>query len=130
MDRVRLLEQGVKALLVQVLATRMGIPRRACCALIGASPSLVGRAIRLRRNLPVEIAERAVGLGHLIEQVDRIMRESGSADACVAGPWFASWCVRPNQALGHRRPADLLLTAGGRAVVGRLLAQMPTEAYG
>ena len=132
-DRAYLLERGVKALLVDLLATRMGLSRRACCTMIGASPSSVGKAIRLKRNLPMEIAERAVGVALLIEQVDRIVRESGREDVresgrFSAGPWFAAWCARPCRTLGHRKPADLLRTGDGRAAVAQLLAQMQSGA--
>jgi len=132
MDRVSLLELGVKAYLIEVLAKRMGISRRACCTMIGASPSTVGKAIKLKRNLPLELAERALGVALLIEQVDRIVRESGRekvVDTFDAGRWFASWCARPCPAIGHRRPANLLLTANGRGVVGQLLAQLQSGAY-
>ena len=61
MERVRLLVQGVKPLLVQVLAPGMGIAWTACCQLIGRSPSSVDRAIKHNGNVPVEIAERAGG---------------------------------------------------------------------
>jgi len=132
MDRVYLLERGVKAYLIEVLAKRMGISRRACCAMIGASPSSVAKAIRLKRNLPLVLAERAVGVALLIEQVDRIVRESGreaAFESFDAGRWFSRWCARPCRALGNRRPAELLLTADGRAVVAQLLSQMQSAAY-
>jgi len=134
MDRVSLLERGVKAYLVEVLAKRMGISRRACCTMIGASPSSVGRAIRLKRNLTTDLAERAVGVALLIEQVDRIVRESGREDVRAvggfsAGRWFATWAAGPHPALGGRPPVELLLTADGRAVVAQLVEQMQSRAY-
>ena len=77
-------------------------------------------------------AEREVALGvaQLIDQVERIVQESGDPEGFDAGQWVAQFLNAPSPALGGLRPGDFMHTSDGRAVVATLIAQMQSGAFG
>ena len=56
------------------------------------------------------------------------MRESGGPAHFDCARWVMTWLGQPLPALGGRRPAELMGTAEGRALVSDLLAQQQSGA--
>lgn len=79
--------------------------------------------------VPIHPAPFSGNLDALIAQVQRIVDESGSTLDFDARSWTLSWLARPVPALGWRRPCELLNSAEGWQLIGRLIAQMQSGAY-
>lgn len=69
------------------------------------------------------------GIANLISQVQTMIKESGRPQGFNAAEWVAQWIDRPLPALGGQRPAELMGTAEGRALVSEIVARMQTGAY-
>ena len=65
----------------------------------------------------------------LIQQVERLLRESGHSEPFDAAAWVDRWLRRPNHALGGDAPELYLHTAGGEAVLSRLIGAMAASSY-
>ena len=73
---------------------------------------------------------RARGIARLIGQVQTMVSESGNPEGFNAAEWVARWIDRPLPALGGQRPAELMETPDGQALVSNIVARMQTGAYG
>ena len=72
---------------------------------------------------------RALGMASLIEQVRTMIEESGNPEGFDAAAWVARWLERPLPALGGQKPAELMDTPDGRALVHNIVARMQSGAY-
>lgn len=129
LDRVELVRDGVPAELLTYLADAMGVSRERLYQMIGLPRSTGDRKLREGQRLDADQGERVLGLARLVGLVERIVAESGDAEAFDAARWLAAWLDEPVPALGGRRPGEILDTAEGRALVSRLLMQMQAGAY-
>jgi putative toxin-antitoxin system antitoxin component (TIGR02293 family) len=128
-ERSQVIEAGVPAALLTRLADKLSISKERLCATLGVSRATVDRALKAHRNLSSADSEHVVGLARLIGQVEQIVQESGNPEGFDAGLWVAEFIEAENPALGGRRPAELMRTSDGRAVVSTLIAQMQSGAY-
>jgi uncharacterized protein (DUF2384 family) len=55
--------------------------------------------------------------------------ESGNPAGFDAAKWVTRWIDRPLPALGGQRPAELIATPDGRALVSDIVARMQTGTY-
>lgn len=76
-----------------------------------------------------EEAGAAIWLAELVDQVKRIVDESGRSPDFDASRWVANWVDSRVPALGGQRPIELMRTPEGRALVAGLLAMMQSGAY-
>ena len=72
---------------------------------------------------------RVLGMARLVGQVQPMVQESGQPEGFDAAAWVARWIDRPVPALGGLRPAELLDTAEGQAIVANVLSRAQTGAY-
>ncbi|MFO1424697.1 MAG: antitoxin Xre/MbcA/ParS toxin-binding domain-containing protein, partial [Candidatus Competibacteraceae bacterium] len=79
--------------------------------------------IRQHERLSPEHSERVVGLERLIGQVQAMIEDSDATSDFDVGRWVGQWLDCPVSALGGAKPADLMDTLQGQALVSRLLAQ-------
>lgn len=70
-----------------------------------------------------------VGMDSLIAQVQTMVEESGNPERFDAATWLARWMDRPLPALGGKRPAELMDTPEGRALVSNIIACMQSGSY-
>lgn len=85
--------------------------------------STMDHKIRQHERLSPEHSERVVGLERLIGQVQAMVEGSEAAPDFDACRWVGQWLDRPVPALGGAKPADVMDTLQGQALVSRLLAQ-------
>lgn len=128
-ERVRLVKTGVPAGAVDALAKRMAIPKERLVATLGLARATVDRKVRENRPLSSDDSSRIVGLARLVGQVQALVEESGEARNFDAAAWLARWLEQPLAALGGERPADLMDTAEGQALVSDLIARIQSGAY-
>jgi uncharacterized protein (DUF2384 family) len=76
-----------------------------------------------------ESKARAKVIERLTDQVEQMVRESGRPEGFNAEALLLDWLEHPVPALGNRRPAELLDTAGGEQCVAQILSRMRSGAY-
>ncbi|MCS5692249.1 MbcA/ParS/Xre antitoxin family protein [Cyanobium sp. FGCU-6] len=86
--------------------------------------------------LPADAAAAAVGVPddaaareRLIQQVERLLRESGNTEPFDAAAWVDRWLRRPNHALGGATPELYLHAPAGEAVIAGLIGAMAAGSY-
>lgn len=72
---------------------------------------------------------RASGIASLIAQVQTMVEDSGNPEGFDAAKWVGRWIDRALPALGGQRPAELMDTPDGRALVSNIVACMQSGAY-
>jgi putative toxin-antitoxin system antitoxin component (TIGR02293 family) len=128
-QRVQVIKQGLPATVPGAIAERMGISKDRLYLTLGLPRATVERKVRESKPLSPEESSRVLGMGRLVGQVQRMVEESGRPDGFDAGAWVARWMERPVPALGGRRPAELMDTAEGQALVANVLARAQSGAY-
>jgi putative toxin-antitoxin system antitoxin component (TIGR02293 family) len=132
LERIRLVKEGVPARWFSRAAERMAMPKDKLYRMMGVPKATLTRKERLNQRLDPGEGERALAALALFGQVEAIVAESGRPDGINGfdgADWTARWLERPHAALGGRRPADLMDTADGRALVSDLLARSQSGAY-
>jgi len=129
LQRSEIVEGGVPALLLTRLATALQVSQERLYSTIGVSRATANRAIRAEGALNAADSEHAMGLARLVGQVEQIVQESGDPEGFDAGKWVAEFLGSEQASLGGRRPAELMRTSDGRAVVATLVNQMQSGAY-
>jgi len=72
---------------------------------------------------------RASGIASLVAQVQAMVEQSGNPEGFDAAKWVGRWIDRPLPALGGQRPAELMDTPDGRALVSNIVAGMQSGTY-
>lgn len=128
-ERIELVKEGVPASLLVLISEDMAITKDRLYATIGLARATVNRKVREEKVLNQDESERVLGIARLVGQVSTVVKESGNPEGFDAAKWVAAWLDRPQQALGGKRPAELMDTADGRSIVSDLVARMQSGAY-
>jgi hypothetical protein len=72
---------------------------------------------------------RRAGVDALLDQVERMVSESGNADNFNAADWLSRWLATPLPALGGARPVEYMGTVEGQERISNLLAMTQSGAY-
>ena len=128
-ERSEIVEAGVPARLLVRLADALAMSKERLYQTIGVSRATVDRKLKTDTTLSTADSEHAMGLARLVGQVEQLVQESGDSAGFDGGHWVAEFLNAPSPALGGRRPAELMRTSDGRAVVATLVSQMQTGAY-
>lgn len=132
MERIVWIKEGVAAREVEGVARRMGVSKERLMSTLGLARATVDRKVREHKPLSPDESSRLLGVAHLVGQVQAMVAESGRQDDeedFDAAQWTARWLDRPLPALDGRRPAELMDTAEGQALVSNLLARAHSGAY-
>ncbi|HVL56424.1 MAG TPA: antitoxin Xre-like helix-turn-helix domain-containing protein [Burkholderiaceae bacterium] len=129
MERVSLIKQGVPANVVEILAKRMSLPKEKLAGTLGLARATIDRKARENKPLSADESSRVVGMARLVGQVQSMVEESGNPAGFDAAAWVARWIEQPLPALGGRRPAELMDTAEGQALVADLVARFRSGTY-
>ena len=128
-ERVAIVKEGVPSHFVLVISRNMSIPKDRLYSTIGVARATMNRKVRDKKVLNPDESERVLGIARLVGQVESIVAESGSPKGFDAAKWTAAWLEESQPALGGQRPAQLMDTAEGRAIVSDLIARMQSGAY-
>ena len=129
MHRVQMIKRGLPASVPGDVAQRMGISKERLFATLGLPRATVERKLRQQQLLSPDESARVLGMARLVGQVQRMVEESGRPEGFDAAAWLARWIERPVPALGGLKPAELLDTAEGQAIVANVLSRAQTGAY-
>jgi len=128
-DRIRLIKRGISADVLEQMAKDMSIPNARLAETLGVARATIDREARNQKVLSPDEGSRVLGMASLIGQVHTMICESGDPAGFKAAEWVARWIDRPLPALGGLKPAELMDTFDGQALVSSMVARMQSGAY-
>lgn len=128
-EYVGLVKHGVPPLLIELVAGEMGVSKDKLLAILGLPRATIQRKAKANQFLSAEESSRVLGISRLIGQTQAMVETSRNPDGFDAAIWVAQWLDQPLPALGGRRPAELMDTAEGQAIVSNLLSHAQSGAY-
>ena len=129
LSRVAAIKKGIRPEFVDEIASEMRISKERLLPALGLSVATVNRKKSDAKPLSREESERVLGVARLVGQVEAMVEQSGDPAGFNAAQWVARWLEEPLPALGGRRPADLIDTSEGLAIVSNLLARAQGGTY-
>jgi len=131
MEIVELERQGVRGSFIKDLSREMDIPASRMFGILGVPKATAEKKAASGERVSGSGGQAALGLARLIGIAHRIVASSTAPEArdFDAAKWLGQWIERPQPALAGRRPADLIDTPTGLAVVARLLGSIESGAY-
>jgi len=127
--QVGLVKQGVAPKVIDGLAAGMNVSRDKLLDTLGLKRETIRRRTLKDEALSTEESSRVLGISRLIGQVQAIVEVSGNPEGFDAAAWVGNWLDRPLPALGGQRPAELMDTAEGQAVVANMILRSQSGAY-
>lgn len=129
LERVRRVRAGVKLRDAMQVQQRLDMPKSRFYSILGLPEATMKRKEKGDARLSPEQTERVLGVARLIGEVERMVAESGKPEGFDAGAWVADWLEQPVPALGGQKPAELMDTLSGQALVLDVVARMQSGAY-
>ena len=122
---------GVASVFVKDLASELRIPSQRMFAILGVPKATAEKKIAAGELLAGSGGRAALGIARLLGMAQAMVDGSTAAAAADfdTGRWLGEWLERPQPALGGRKPAELVDTPTGLAVVTRLLGAIESGAY-
>jgi putative toxin-antitoxin system antitoxin component (TIGR02293 family) len=128
LERIDMIKRGVLAAdAKRLFALTLG--QGAALQALNLSPATVNKKAKQGAALSPEESERVIGCARLVGQLEAMIEESGDPAGFDAPAWMASWLTEPLPAFGGIRPADLMDTMEGQALVSSALAKLQSGAY-
>lgn len=131
LDLVEIERCGVAGEFVTDLSRRMEVPSARVFSMLRIPKATATRKLSEGGVLDGRAGQAVLGMVKLLGIAQEIVRDS-KAEAAVnfdAVRWLGQWIEHPQAALDGRKPADLLDTPTGVAIVARLLGAMRSGAY-
>ncbi|GAB0118898.1 antitoxin Xre/MbcA/ParS toxin-binding domain-containing protein [Acidisoma sp. 7E03] len=125
--RIAAARAGLGAADAKALLDDLGISQDTGLRALSLPIATVNKKAKAGEKLAPDESERVLGLGRMIGQVEAMLGDQ--TDSFDAHAWLGRWLLEPLPALGHRRPAELLDTMEGQALVSQALAQIEGGAY-
>lgn len=130
-DMVALERKGVPGAMVKSLAEKLSLTTVRFAQIIGAPKATLERKAANGTLITGGSAYAALGTIKLINTVQAMLDDSTHPDAkkLDAAKWLGQWIEQPQPALGGQKPADMMDTPTGMAMVGRVLGAITSGAY-
>lgn len=114
--------EGMDAAQLRLLLGQANLTAEKAAPLLGVSRVTLQRYFARDRKLqiPQQVAARALRLRQVVDQAEAVL---GSREAATA------WLNEEQQALGHRRPLEIMSTEHGSAAVEQLLGRIEYGIY-
>lgn len=129
LERISLIRKGIPASNVKRLFTDLRIGQGVGFKVLNLSTATVNKKAKQGGVLSRDESERVIGLAKLVGQLEAMVQESGDPTDFDARAWMARWLTEPLPAFGGARPADLVDTMEGQALVSSALAKLQSGAY-
>lgn len=131
MELVETEMKGVDGMFVKDLTKRMSIPAVRMYSILGVPKATAEKKVAGREVIAGVGGRAALGLTRLLSIAEDIVANSKAAEAkgFDTAKWLGQWIERPQPALGGRKPADLIGTPTGLAMVERVLGAIESGAY-
>lgn len=131
MELVEVERHGVKGRFVKDFSKRIGVSALRFYEIIGVPKATVEKRSAEDTEITGAGGQAAVGMAKLLAKAQEIVDNSTAAESkdFDAARWLGQWIERPQPALGGRKPAELIGTPTGVAMVSRLLGAVESGAY-
>jgi uncharacterized protein (DUF2384 family) len=131
MQVIELERQGVQGDFIKALSGSTGLPASRVFSILGVPKSTADSKASSGKPLTGRAGQAAIGMVNLIGIAQELVDNSTSdqADGFDAAKWLGRWIETPQPALEGRRPAELLDTPTGVAVVARVLGAIQSGSY-
>jgi putative toxin-antitoxin system antitoxin component (TIGR02293 family) len=129
LERISWIKRGIPAAEAKRLFVDLLIGQGVGFKALNLSTATVNRKAKQGKILSREESERVVGFAKLVGQLEAMIEESGDPTGFDARAWMARWLTEPLPAFGGARPADLIDTMEGQAMVSSALAMLQSSAY-
>ena len=133
-DPLKLIEterKGVAGAFVKDLSKRMEISAQRMFVILGVPKATAEKKVAAGEMLTGSGGRAALGMARLLGIAKEIVESSTAPEAkgFDSAKWLGQWLETPQPALGGRRPAELIDTPTGLAVVAKLLGSIESGAY-
>lgn len=131
MEIVSVERSGVNTAFLKDLSKHMQMPAVRIFDIVGVPKATAEKKAAAQEPLAGAGGQAALGLARLLAMANSIVANSTAQEAqgFDAGKWLGQWIERPQPALGGQKPADLIGTPTGLAMVERLLGAIESGAY-
>lgn len=125
--RIERERDGVPARIADALRHRMGMPASEFSRLLGIAQATFKKKVADDEPLTGRYGDAVADLGEILATASGVLPPE-QKDFDVPR-WFTDWIDIPQPSLGGRKPADILDTPTGRALVKRLVGAFGSGAY-
>ncbi|HTI01026.1 MAG TPA: antitoxin Xre/MbcA/ParS toxin-binding domain-containing protein [Acidisoma sp.] len=125
--RISVARAGLPAVEAKALLDDLGLSQDAGLRALNLSVATTNKKAKAGERLAPDESERVMGLARMMGQMEAML--GGGAQGFDTHAWLGRWLMEPLPALGHRRPAELLDTMEGQALVSQALARIESGAY-
>lgn len=129
LERVKVIKLGIAPTIVDEIALSMRMPKDKLILTLGLARSTIVRKKNEQKLLTSDESSRLLGISRLIGQVRSMVEQSGDASQFDAAAWVANWLEKPLPALSGMKPAELMDTSEGQAIVSQVVSRIQSGAY-
>lgn len=129
LTQVEWVKSGFGARQAKIILGKLRIPQGEALTALHIPVATMNRKAQTNAPLSPAEAERVLGFGRLLGQLQTMVRESGNPEGFDASAWLSSWMKTPIPALGGDRPLKFMDTMTGQTLISQTLAQMQSGAY-
>lgn len=122
---------GVSSEFLKALSRKLDVPQMRVFEMVGVPKATIAKKIASKEVVSGNRGQAAIGVAKLLAKAQEIVRNSTSDEAqgFDSAKWLGKWLDIPQAALGGRKPAELLDTPTGIAMVLKLLGAIESGAY-
>jgi putative toxin-antitoxin system antitoxin component (TIGR02293 family) len=131
MELVRLELQGVQGAFIKDLSKSMDLPASRVFSILGVPKATAEKKAAAGEFLRGSGGQSAIGMIRLLGIAQDLVDSSTAIEAqdFDAAKWLGRWIETPQPALGGLKPADVIDTPTGVAMVARVLGSHQSGAY-
>lgn len=131
MEMVSAERVGVNSLFLKDVSKYMNVSAVRIFDIVGVPKATAEKKVAAQELIAGAGGQAALGLARLLAIANEIVANSTSpdADGFDAGKWLGQWIERSQPALGGKKPAELIGTPTGLAMVSRVLSSIESGAY-
>jgi len=131
LDLVQMEREGVPGALIKNIGVRINVPMQRLYDMLGAPKATMERKAASNKPVTGAVGQSTLGLVRLLARAESMVAESTSpgAKGFDTARWLGEWLETPQPALGGRRPAEMLDTPTGVAIVEKTLGALASGSY-
>lgn len=131
MEIVEVERRGIDSMFLKDLSRHMHMSAVRMFDIVGVPKATAEKKVAAKEPIAGAGGQAALGLARLLSMAKDIVENSTAPEAkgFDAAKWLGQWIERPQPALGGRKPADLVGTPTGLAMVVRVLGAIESGSY-
>lgn len=131
LEKIRIEKEGVPGIVIKGMSKQMGLTNQRFFAILGLPKATAEKKVATGEMIKGISGLAAVGMVELLAQAQAMADNSTAEEAKTfdSAKWLGKWIELPLPALGGNKPADVIESPTGLAVVKRLLGSIESGAY-